>query len=92
MQMKRLVEIPSDFLDQLKESGETGLGYRVISVELKDGKIFDQVAASEGCVIEVRDHEEIPFVPEEIKSIKVNHKRWNFRDYLPERKTRAAAA
>jgi len=29
------------------------MGYQVIAVELKDGRYFDQVVASEGCIIEV---------------------------------------
>jgi hypothetical protein len=54
--------------------------------------LFEQVATSEGYVIEVRGYEEIPFCAHEIESIKVNHKRWNFRDYSLERKIRAKAA
>ena len=49
-------------------------------MELKDGRSFDQVATSEGCVIEVRGYKEIPFAAEDIASVSVNHKRWNFRD------------
>ena len=64
----------------MKRSGETGIGYQVVSVELKDGTCFDQVVASEGCIIEVRGYEGIPFGPEEIESVIVNHKRWNFRE------------
>ena len=77
----------------MKRSGETGIGYQVVSVELKDGRSFDQVVASEGCIIEVRGYEEIPFAPEEVASVIVNHKRWNFRDGSDIRvKCRAATA
>ena len=78
--MKCAYPIPQDCLDDLKRSRETGIGYQVISVELKDGRCFDQAVASEGCIIEVRGYEEIPFAPEEVASVIVNHKRWNFRD------------
>jgi hypothetical protein len=78
--MKRLVPIPRRFDDQLKLAKETGIGYQIVSVELKDGRHFDQVTASEGCIIEVRGYREIPFAPEDVVSVKVNHKRWNFRD------------
>jgi hypothetical protein len=77
--MKRIVPIPSSFVDHLKRAGETGIGYQVVSVELRDGRKFDQVVASEGCVIEVRGFKEIPFTPEEVASVNVNHKHWNFR-------------
>jgi hypothetical protein len=91
--MKCLVPIPSRFVDYLKRAEETGIGYQVVSVELKDGRSFDQVATSEGCIIEVRGYEEIPFATDDVASVKVNHKRWNFRDDSDARsKSRAATA
>ena len=36
---------------------------------------------SEGCIIEVRGHREIPFGPNDLASVRVNHKRWNFRGW-----------
>jgi hypothetical protein len=91
--MKCLYPIPRACLDHLKRGGETGIGYQVIAVELKDGRSFDQVLASEGCIIEVRGFEGIPFAPEEIASVMVNHKRWNFREGSDTRaKCRAATA
>jgi len=91
--MKCLYPIPQACLDDLKRVGETGIGYQVIAVELKDGTCFDQVLASEGCIIEVRGYEGIPFASEEIASVIVNHKRWNFREASDIRvKCRAATA
>jgi hypothetical protein len=90
--MKRLVPIPDSFVDQLKRTRESGIGYQVVSVELKDGRCFDQVATSEGCVIEVRGFKEIPFTPEEVASVSVNHKLWNFRDASDVRTKRKNAA
>jgi len=91
--MKCLYPIPNACLDDLKRGGETGIGYQVIAVELKDGTCFDQVLASECCIIEVRGYEGIPFAPEEIETVIVNHKRWNFREASDIRvKCRAATA
>ena len=91
--MKCLVPIPSRFLDQLKRSAETGCGYQVVSVVLKDGRSFNQVATSEGCIIEVRGYNEIPFSPDDVESVSVNHKDWNFRDVSDGRsKSRTATA
>ena len=59
---------------------ETGIGYQVVGVKLKDGRHFDQVAISDGCIVEVRGHRNIPFAPEDVASLAVNHKDWNFRD------------
>jgi hypothetical protein len=91
--MKRLVPIPSGFVDHLKRAGETGIGYQVVSVELRDGRRFDQVVTSEGCIIEVRGFKEIPFTPDEVAAVDVNHNRWNFRSASGARaKARAATA
>ena len=93
--MKRLVSIPRECLDYLKRDKETGIGYQVVSVNLKDGRCFDQVVASEGCIIQVRGYTEIPFAPEEVTSVSVNHRRWNFRKWSDARrpkKSKAASA
>jgi len=91
--MKNVVPIPSGFVDQLKRSSETGIGYQVVSVELRDGRAFDQVVTSEGCIIEVRGFKDIPFAPEDVAAVNVNHKRWNFRGGSEVRpKARAATA
>jgi len=91
--MKRLVTIPSGCVDHPDHVKETGIGYQVVSVELKDGTVFDQVVASEGCIIEVRGYKEIPFAPDDVALVRVNHKRWNFREGSDARaKSRAARA
>jgi len=91
--MKRLVPVPNGFVDHLKGANETGIGYKVVSVELKDGRTFDQVVTSECCIIEVRGYKEIPFAAEDVALVSVNHKRWNFRDGSDARsKSRAATA
>jgi hypothetical protein len=91
--MKRIVPVPSSFVEHLKRAGETGIGYQVVSVELRDGRKFDQVVASECCIIEVRGFKEIPFSAEEVASVNVNHNRWNFRSASGARaKARAATA
>jgi hypothetical protein len=79
--MKRLTPIPPDSVAELKRNTETGIGYQVVSVTLNDGRSFDQAIASEGCIIQVRGYEDVPFAPSEIAKVKVNHKRWNFREW-----------
>ena len=91
--MKRLVPVPSESADLLKREKETGIGYQVVSVKLKDGRCYEQAVASEGCIIQVRGYENVPFAPNELESVRVNHKRWNFRDSSHARnKSRAASA
>ena len=91
--MKRLVPIPSGCVEVLKKAEETGMGYQVVLVELKDGRAFDQVITSEGYIIEVRGCKEIPFSTEDVVSVSINHKRWNFREGSDARaKSKAATA
>lgn len=93
--MNCLVPIPRDSVENLKRHKETGIGYYVVSVQLTDGRRFDQAVASEGCIIEVRGYSEVPFSADEILSVAVNHHRWNFRssDCRGRReKSRAASA
>jgi hypothetical protein len=92
--MKTLVPLPPDFLNELKQEKETGPGYQVVSVKLKDGRSFEQVITSEGCIIAVRGYAEVPFEFSDLATVKVNHKRWNFRKWSDARghKTKAASA
>jgi hypothetical protein len=79
--MKCLVPIPPETAADLKRQEETGLGYQVVSVQLQDGRNFDQVIASEEYIIDVRGYTEIPFQFDEVATARVNHKRWKFRDW-----------
>lgn len=90
--MKRLVPIPGGYVDNLDRVKETGIGYQVVSIKLKDGRFFDQVVTSAEFIIEVRGCQEISFAPDDVALVTVNHKRWNFRDGSDSRaKSRAAA-
>jgi hypothetical protein len=91
--MKCLFPVPQECLAHLREAPQTGVGYQIVSVELKDGRRFDQAVVSEGCIIEVRGHDEICFSPAEIAWVSVNHNRWNFREGSDSRlRARAACA
>ena len=91
--MKCLHPVPRECLADLQRGAETGIGYHVVCVELKDGRSFEQAVVSEGCIIEVRGYAEIPFSADEVACVRVNHKRWNFREGSDSRgKARAACA
>jgi hypothetical protein len=79
--MKRLIPIPREYAEGLRRCGETGMGYQVVAVTLKNGRKFDQVVTSEGHVIQVRGYKDVPFSTDDVAAVSVNHKRWNFRDY-----------
>jgi len=90
--MKRVLPLPPESLDTLRNAKQTGPGYQVVAVYLKDGRQFDQVIASEGCIIAVRGYSELPFQTEEVSSVMVNHKDWNFKKWSDARRPRAKAA
>jgi hypothetical protein len=92
--MKCLVPVPPESIDHLKNDRETGFGYQAVAVKLKDGRFFEHAVASDGCIVEVRGHADVPFAAEEIQSVNVTHHKWNFRsvsDAMP-RLARAKAA
>jgi hypothetical protein len=84
--MKRLTPVPPDSVVELKRNAETGIGYQVVSVTPKDGRYFDQVIVSDGFIIQVRGYEDIPFAPDEVSTVRVNHKGWNFRAWSDSRR------
>jgi len=90
--MKRLLPLPPESLSSLNSQKQTGPGYQVVAVHLKDGRQFDQVIASEGCIIAVRGYGELPFQTEEVSSVTVNHKDWNFKKWSDARQPKARAA
>ena len=77
--MKKLVPIPPESLKHLKKDDLKDFGYQFVSVRLKDGKVFPQAVASEGCLIQVKGFREIPFVETDIESIDADAQPWNFR-------------
>jgi hypothetical protein len=62
--MKCRVPTPPETIGNLRNEKRTGPGYQIVSVELKDGRHFDQAVASEGCIA-VRGYAEI-------KSLRLN--------------------
>ena len=90
--MKCLVPIPPEIVTSLKREKETGPGYQIISAVLKDGTQFEQVVVSEGCSIAVRGFAEVPFEFNEVATVEVNHRRWNFRKWSDARKLKKSKA
>ena len=90
--MKCLVPIPQETAAELKREKQTGPGYHFVSIELKDGRHFEQAVLSEGCVIAVRGYDEIPFRNGDIATVTVGGKPWNFRANICRLKAMAASA
>ena len=64
---------------ELVNKPETGMGYQIVSVILKNGKRFDQVVNNSGYITQVHGFKEIPFTEDEIQEIIVTHDKWDFR-------------
>ena len=52
---------------------ETGMGYQITTVMLRDGRRFPNVTIAGGIVTEVAGHKDIPFRDDEIADIVVTH-------------------
>ena len=77
--MRTLVPIPTESLKRLKQDDLKDFGYQFVSVKLKDGRVFPQAVASEGCLIQIMGFREIPFVETDIESVEADGEPWNFR-------------
>jgi hypothetical protein len=75
----RRVPIPPESVEQLRKDKKREWGYQFVSVTLKDGRRFEPAVASEGCIIEVKGHMDVPFSADDVESVAVTHKHWNFR-------------
>jgi len=67
------------FADYFRQQGETGMGYWIATVFLKDGRLFPQTVIVGGVVSQVRNHANIPFSQEDIDRFEVTHDKWNWR-------------
>ena len=77
--MERLVRIPIVSANRLEKEKESGPGYWFVSIRLKDGRCYEPAVASEGHIILVEGHRDLPFTSEDVESVAVTEKGWNFR-------------
>ncbi len=73
-----MIELSAKWTAKLASEPETGMGYQVISVILRDGRRFDQVVVVEGKITEIRGLSDIPFTENQINQIILTHDKWNF--------------
>jgi hypothetical protein len=66
-----MLELSEKWAPVLAGQPETGMGYQIASVVLRDGKRFDQVMIVGGFITQVGDNKEIPFREEQIVDIRV---------------------
>ncbi len=59
--------------ESLRSQGETGMGYVVCIVGLKDGRTFERVVIVGGIITQVGRDRAIPFDEREVEWIKATH-------------------
>ena len=73
-----MIELSTAWTDHLMNQPETGMGYQIVSVVLRDGTRYDQVVVDSGYITQIRGLTRIPFSEEDIQEIIVTHDKWDF--------------
>ena len=73
-----MIKLSPDWAKGLLDQPETGMGYQIVSVMLRNGDKYDQVVVNSGYITRVRHFSVIPFVESEIAEITVTHDKWDF--------------
>jgi hypothetical protein len=66
------------WLSAVRQLGETGMGYVVVSIALRDGRPYPQVLIGSGHLSRVRGLPHIPFAEDDIAEIKQTDTKWNW--------------
>jgi hypothetical protein len=72
--------LPDYWAPILLKKAETGMGYYVANVRLRNGTIYRQVVIDSGFVANVRGFKSVPFDPADIVDIDVTHEKWDWRN------------
>jgi hypothetical protein len=70
--------LPDEWCDYLASQPETGMGYWVVSLRLRDGRQLNRVVINSGCITQVHGYARVPFEPAEISELWVTHDKWQF--------------
>lgn len=68
-----MIVLSERWAKDLVSQPETGMGYQVASVYLKDGRQFDDVMIVEGRITSIKNDSKIPFLEADIVKIVVTH-------------------
>jgi hypothetical protein len=70
-----MIKLSDRWAKILVSQPETGMGYQIASVYLKDGRRFDRVSIVEGIIASINGGRDIPFAESEIERIVVTHEK-----------------
>jgi len=65
---------------KVRALAETGMGYTVVSLVLRDGRRFDQAIIDSGWLSRVRHLPDIPFTEDDIADIVPSHEKWDWSE------------
>jgi len=75
-----MLQLSKKWVDRIIPQGETGMGYHIATIVLKNGKKYNQAVIDSGFITRIRGMSDIPFVEDDIESIIVTHDKWDFRN------------
>jgi hypothetical protein len=70
------LDLSEKWVQHLLSKPETGMGYQICTIYLKNGKKYCQAIIDSGCITKIRNIEGIPFSDDDIKEIEVTHEKW----------------
>jgi hypothetical protein len=70
-----MISLSDRWASRLISQPETGMGYQIVTLVLKDGRRFDQVTIVGGTITKIDGHSLAPFKDEDIADIVVTHGR-----------------
>lgn len=73
-----MLDLSAKWAAYLVAQPETGMGYQIATVVLRDGRTFEQTVITEGRITQIRGIEGIPFGKDQIAEIIVTHDKWDF--------------
>jgi len=69
-----------EWMATVKGLPETGMGYTVVSIRLRDGREFRQVVIDSGYLARVRGLSDVPFAEADIAEMRPTHEKWNWKE------------
>lgn len=74
-----MLALSNKWAAELVAQPETGMGYQIATIVLKDGRRYEQAVIVGGYVTKIRGLKDIPFAEADIRQIIVTHAKWDFR-------------
>ena len=73
-----MIKLGTKWIDYLKNKPESGMGYQIVSIVLRNGIRYDQVVVDSGYITKIKGITVISFADEDILEIIVTHDKWDF--------------